>query len=87
MRLSSGPIATLTNEATLNDSAKRKALVADIPVLRIGNPEEGAKLVAFLAPDYTSYITGMTVFIDGGLMRQTGSPQVGASPLFFRSKA
>lgn len=87
MRLSSGSIATLTNEATLNDSARGKPLVADIPILGIGNPDEGAKLVAFLAPDYTSDITGMTVFIDRGLMRQAGSPQVGASPLFFRSKA
>jgi len=52
---------------------KKLALLQEIPLRRIGKPEEVAKLVAYLASDDAAYITGTTVFIDGGLMRQAGS--------------
>jgi glucose 1-dehydrogenase len=68
-----GAIATPINQATLEDPAKKSALEKEIPLGRIGTPEEVAKLVAYLASDDASYITGSTVFIDGGLMRSTGS--------------
>jgi glucose 1-dehydrogenase len=68
-----GAIATPINTATLEDPQKTQALEREIPLGRIGTPEEVAKLVAYLASDSASYITGTTVFIDGGLMRQTGS--------------
>jgi glucose 1-dehydrogenase len=68
-----GAIATPINENVLTDPAQKRALEDEIPIHRIGNPEEVAKLAAFLASDDASYITGTTVFIDGGLMRQTGS--------------
>jgi glucose 1-dehydrogenase len=68
-----GAIATPINEDTLQDPEKKRALENEIPVGRIGEPEEVAKLVSFLASDDASYITGTTVFVDGGLMRQTGS--------------
>ncbi len=68
-----GAIATPINEATLENPEKLTALQKEIPIHRIGKPEEVAKLVAFLISDKASYITGTTVFIDGGLMRQTGS--------------
>ncbi len=68
-----GAIATPINLGTLTDPEKKEALLREIPLGRIGTPEEVAKLVAFLASDDASYITGTTVFIDGGLMRQTGS--------------
>ena len=38
-----------------------------VPMLRIGNPEDVAKAVAFLASDDSSYITGIELFVDGGL--------------------
>ena len=38
-----------------------------IPLGRIGNPEEVARMVAVLASDIASYITGRTVFVDGGM--------------------
>jgi glucose 1-dehydrogenase len=50
-----------------------KALMAEIPLNRWGRPEEIAGLAAFLASDEAAYITGATYFIDGGMMRQSGS--------------
>ncbi len=42
---------------------------ADIPMQRLGKPEEMANLVAFLASEQASYITGTSIAIDGGLIR------------------
>lgn len=68
-----GAISTPINEVTLNDPEKKLALEKEIPLGRIGSANEVAKLVAYLASDDAAYITGTTVFIDGGIMRQTGS--------------
>ncbi len=68
-----GAIATPINKETLANPEEKAALEKEIPLHRIGTSEEVAKLVAYLASDDASYITGTTVFIDGGLMRQTGS--------------
>ncbi|MFQ6672625.1 MAG: SDR family oxidoreductase, partial [Candidatus Tectimicrobiota bacterium] len=43
--------------------------VADIPLRRIGTPEEFANVVVFLASERGSYVTGVTVQVDGGLVR------------------
>ncbi len=68
-----GAIATPINAETLQDPAQRAALEREIPLGRIGQPQEVAKLVVYLASDEASYITGATVTIDGGLQRKTGS--------------
>lgn len=68
-----GAVATPINEATLDDPQKRSALLSEIPLKRIGRPEDVANAVAWLASDEASYITGTTVFIDGGLMVYSGS--------------
>lgn len=62
-----GAIATPINEKLLNDPAKLKALQAQIPMGRLGVPEDVAGLVAFLASDDAGYITGGTHSVDGGL--------------------
>jgi NAD(P)-dependent dehydrogenase (short-subunit alcohol dehydrogenase family) len=42
-------------------------LLTKIPLGRIGLPEDVAKLVTVLASDVASYVTGTTVFVDGGM--------------------
>lgn len=68
-----GAIATPINETKLTDPEQKAALVNAIPLHRIGDPGEIAKLVAFLASDSARYITGTTIFADGGLMLQVGA--------------
>ena len=41
--------------------------VATIPLGRIGSPEDVAKVVSFLASDDSSYVTGIELFVDGGM--------------------
>jgi len=50
-----------------------KALMAEIPLNRWGKPEEIAGLAVYLASEEAAYITGSTYFIDGGMLRQSGS--------------
>jgi glucose 1-dehydrogenase len=50
-----------------------KALMGEIPLNRWGKPEEIAGLAVYLASDEAAYITGSTYFIDGGMLRRSGS--------------
>ena len=47
----------------------RQARVKDIPLHRLGRPEEVANLIAFLTSECSSYMTGTCVTIDGGVVR------------------
>ena len=64
-----GAIATPINTKLLNNPTELKALLNNIPLGRMGTPEEVASLVAFLASDEAAYVTGSTYVMDGGLMR------------------
>jgi glucose 1-dehydrogenase len=64
-----GPGATVTpiNRAWIDDPEKRKQVEEHIPMRRAGDADEMAGVTCFLASDDAAYITGQTVFVDGGL--------------------
>ena len=62
-----GAIETPINTKLLNDPAKLNALLAQIPLNRLGQPAEVAGVAVFLASDDAAYVTGSTYFVDGGL--------------------
>ena len=62
-----GAIETPINKNLLNDPAKLGALLENIPLKRLGTPEDVASMALFLASDDCSYVTGTTFFVDGGL--------------------
>jgi glucose 1-dehydrogenase len=64
-----GAIATPINAKTLNDPQKLAGLESIIPLNRVGRPEEVAEVTLFLASDASSYVTGSTYYVDGGMVR------------------
>lgn len=62
-----GTIATeLARKAVLGSEEARRKLLSRTPMKRLGEPDEVAKVAAFLASDDASYMTGQTVYPDGG---------------------
>lgn len=68
-----GAVNTPIDADVKADPLKYNTLLGEIPLHRMGQPEEIGKLAVYLASDAASYITGATYFIDGGLMRSTGA--------------
>lgn len=58
--------AKLTGQSTI---AIRNRRANEIPMRRLGKPEEYGHLVAFLASDYAAYLTGASIPLDGGLTK------------------
>lgn len=63
-----GAIETPINTKLLNNPQQLGALLQNIPLNRLGKPNDVASLVAFLASSDADYITGSTFFVDGGLL-------------------
>jgi glucose 1-dehydrogenase len=64
-----GPGATITpiNRAWVDDPVKAEQVTRHIPIPRAGTADEMAGVACFLASDDGAYITGQTIFVDGGL--------------------
>ena len=64
-----GPGATITpiNRAWVDDPVKAEQVTSHIPMARPGTADEMAGVTCFLASDDAAYITGQTIFVDGGL--------------------
>src|SRR2546427_1927859 len=69
--VSPGPIDTPGLNELLASSEtgqqRAKMIAATVPLGRLGRPDEIAKAVAFLASDDSSYVTGIELFVDGGV--------------------
>lgn len=68
-----GAIHTPIDADVEADPEKMAALLKEIPLARMGQPDEVGKLALYLASDAASYVTGSTYVIDGGLMINTGA--------------
>ncbi len=68
-----GAIDTPMDAPLKSEPVLMKTLLSEIPLGRMGKPEEIAELAIYLASDAAAYVTGSTYFIDGGMTRQAGS--------------
>jgi NAD(P)-dependent dehydrogenase (short-subunit alcohol dehydrogenase family) len=61
-----GPIETGMLNRFTGTAEKKAALVAGVPVKRVGKPEEIAQTIVFVASDKASFMTGASIAVDGG---------------------
>lgn len=62
-----GAIKMPINRSVWSDPQSLQDLLEKIPLHRIGEPEEIARMVVVLVSDVASYVTGRTIFVDGGM--------------------
>lgn len=62
-----GAINTPINAEKFADPVQLKTTTDMVPMGRIGDPEEVGAVAAWLASDESSYVTGITLFVDGGM--------------------
>jgi NAD(P)-dependent dehydrogenase (short-subunit alcohol dehydrogenase family) len=72
--VSPGPIDTPAIDGLAGNDAEQSkvikgSLVAQVPLGRMGDPDEIAKAVVFLASDDSSYVAGVELFVDGGMVQ------------------
>lgn len=72
LALAPGAIQTPINQSVWSDPASLKDLLEKIPLNRMGKPEEIARMAVVLVSDVASYVTGRTVFVDGGMTDYPG---------------
>lgn len=68
-----GAVDTPIDASLKHDPEKMRALLAEIPMGRMGRPEEIAQLCVYLASEDAAYVTGVSFFIDGGMSKKSGS--------------
>ena len=68
-----GAIETPMDAPLEANADQMSQLLSEIPLGRMGRPEEVAALAVYLASDAAAYVTGSTFVIDGGMTRQAGS--------------
>jgi glucose 1-dehydrogenase len=66
--ISPGAVATDMNRDVLSDPVRRKRLISRIPLGRIAEAEEIVGAAVFLASSEANYVTGTTIYVDGGLL-------------------
>jgi glucose 1-dehydrogenase len=67
LNIAPGAIVTPINKSVLDDPEARHAVEDEIPLGRMGKPDEIAAAVAWLASSEAAYLTGTTVVVDGGM--------------------
>lgn len=67
VQVAPGAILTPINQVLIDDPAKRDAVESQVPWGRLGRPEEIAAAIAWLASADAEYVTGATIFVDGGM--------------------
>ncbi|MCU7552411.1 SDR family oxidoreductase [Chitinophagaceae bacterium LB-8] len=70
--ISPGAIKTDINAEVWSDPQKAQELLKLIPYKRIGDPEDVGKVAAWLASDDSDYVTGTTIYVDGGMTLYPG---------------
>jgi glucose 1-dehydrogenase len=67
LALGPGAIKTSINRSVWSDPPSLKDLLEKIPLNRVGEPEDVARMAVVLVSEVASYLTGRTVFVDGGM--------------------
>jgi glucose 1-dehydrogenase len=67
-----GAIDTSMDKGIKRDPKELEALLDEIPLRRMGRPDEVAQVAVYLASDEAAYVTGASFYIDGGMSRKSG---------------
>ncbi len=67
LNIAPGAIVTPINQFVLDDPKQKQAVESEIPLGRMGNPDEIAAAVVWAASREASYVTGTTLVVDGGM--------------------
>jgi glucose 1-dehydrogenase len=67
LSIAPGAIKTPINRSVWSDPQSLQDLLEKIPLNRLGEPEDIARMVVVLVSDVASYVTGRTIFVDGGM--------------------
>lgn len=68
MAIAPGAVKTAINQQVWTDPKKKKDLLNKIPFNRLGEADDIARAAVFLVSDEASYVTGSSLFVDGGMI-------------------